>query len=59
MHCTQEFIRPQNGRVAFDAQCASIVHCTQVPAGPQPGNMELVQWASEPHCAQTLVVGLQ
>jgi hypothetical protein len=42
-----------------DAQCASLVHRTQVPAGPQAGELLLVQWASEPHCAQTFVVGLQ
>ena len=52
-------MRLQNGPVLFVRQCESNVHCTHVPAGPQAGAWALVQWASEPHCAQTFVVGLQ
>jgi hypothetical protein len=43
----------------FDVHCESNVHATQVPAGPQNGDIELVQCASAPHCAQIFVNGLQ
>lgn len=59
MHCTHVLLVVLHRiRVVCAAQCASVVHCSQVPAGMQYGVVPL-QCESDPHSAQILVVGLQ